>query len=100
MAQPVEWVIKVLDDSRRKSIEYENRRWLMENVEDLNVHVCAENCLCSVFGIVRNSDKEGSIVIQDGKDIGLSFNPCKEALSLVKHDNGYLVFLYSPIINV
>ncbi|MCI8344847.1 MAG: hypothetical protein HFJ42_02560 [Clostridia bacterium] len=96
MGQPVEWVIKVLDDSRRKSIEYENRCWLMKNVHDLNVHVCVENCLCSVFGIVRSFDKEGTLLIQDGKDIGFSFNPCKEALSLVKDNNGYRVFLYSP----
>lgn len=98
MAQPVLWVIRVLDDSRRKSIEYENRCWLMANVEELNVHVCAGNCLCNVFGIARNWDKKDSILIQDGKKICFMnhFNPCKEALSLIRHDNGYLVFLYSP----
>ncbi len=98
MAQPVEWVIRVLDDSRRKSIEYENRRWLMENIEELNVCVCVENCLCDVFSIVKNWNKEGNILIQDGKNVQFKndFNPCKEALSLIRHDDGYLVFLYSP----
>lgn len=98
MAQPVEWVIQVLDDSRRKSIEYENRFWLRQNAEQLNVCVCVENCLCNVLGIARNWDKEDNILIQDGKYVQFMnhFNPCKEALSLIKHDNGYLVFLYSP----
>lgn len=98
MAQPVEWVIRVLDDSRRKSIEYENRRWLIENIEELNVHVCVENCLCNVFGIARHWDEKDNILIQDGKNIYFMnhFNPSKEALSLIRHDDGYLVFLYSP----
>lgn len=98
MAQPVLWVIRVLDDSRRKSIEYENRCWLLANVEKLNVHVCVEDCLFNTFDIAKSWNEEGSILIQDGKNVRFKddFNPCKEALSLIKHDNGYLVFLYSP----
>ncbi len=98
MAQPVELVIQVLDDSRRKSIEYENRCWLKENIKELNICVCVENCLCDVFTIVRNWNNDGSILIQDGKNVQFKnyFNPCKEALSLIRLNNEYIVFLYSP----
>lgn len=98
MGQPVEWVIKVLDDSRRKSIEYENRRWLMANIEELNVRVCVEDCLADTFQIANDWKKEDSILIQEGKRICFKadFHPGKEALSLIKHNDGYLVFLYSP----
>ena len=98
MAQPVEWVIRVLDDSHRKSINYENRRWLMKNIEKLDVRVCVEDCVSDVFTIVRNWNNDGSILIQDGKNVQFKnyFNPCKEALSLIRLNNEYIVFLYSP----
>lgn len=98
MAQPVEWVIRVLDDSHRKSINYENRRWLMKNVEKLDVRVCVEDCVSDTFRIAKHWNEKDSILIQEGKRICFQddFHPGKEALSLVKYNDGYLVFLYSP----
>lgn len=98
MSQPVEWVIQVLDDSHRKSINYENRRWLMENVEKLNIHVCVEDCVADTFDIARHWYEDDSILVQEGKNICFQsdFHPGKEALSLIKDADGYLVFLYTP----
>lgn len=100
----VSWVIKVLDDSRRKSIEYENRCWLYQNVEPLNIVVCIEDCLADIFLISRHwVDKNyelSSMVIQGGKEIinKNDFNFREEALLITRYDTNEdaYVFLYSP----
>ena len=98
------WVVKVLDDSRRKSIEYENRCWLYQNVESLNIVVCIEDCLADIFRIARRwVDKNcefSSMVIQGGKEIKNKndFNFGKEALLITSSDTEAkaYVYLYSP----
>ena len=94
------WVIKVLDDSRNRSIEYQNRRWLQRNLEKLNICVCVEDCMVNTFGIADAWMKKGTRLIQDGEYIAFKddFHPGKEALLLKKYEDEerYLVFLYSP----
>ncbi|MCI8486726.1 MAG: hypothetical protein HFJ20_06640 [Clostridia bacterium] len=93
------WVIQVLDDSNNRSIEYQNRSWLRQNVEKLHIRVCVEDCVANTFDIAEEWAKEGSILIQEGKRIQFKadFHPGKEALLLINlKEDGYLVFLYSP----
>ena len=93
------WVIQVLDDSSNRSIEYQNRFWLRQNVEKLHIRVCVEDCVANTFDIADEWSKEGTILIQEGKEIQFKadFHPRKEALLLVNcKEDGYLVFLYSP----
>lgn len=91
------WVIHVLDDSNNRSIEYQNRLWLCQNVEKLHIRVCVEDCVANIFDIAEEWANEGTILIQEGKNIQFKddFNPAKEALLLIKREDGYLVFLYS-----
>ena len=93
------WVIRVLDDSRSRSIEYHNRLWLRQNVEKLHIRVCIQDCAVNTFDIAEEWDNKGTILIQDGKKVEEKedFHPGKEAILLVNHmECGYLVFLYSP----
>jgi hypothetical protein len=94
------WVIQVLDDSNNRSIEYQNRSWLRQNIEKLNIRVCVEDCVIDTFGIAEEWANDGSILIQGGKSIQFKadFHPGKEALQLIRRqsENDYLVFLYSP----
>ena len=95
------WVINVLDDSNRRSIEYGNRLWLRENVEKMNIRVCAEDCEVGFLNIASRMDEEGTILIQHGEQVGTresgrAFWQSEEALLLVKMEDGYLVFLYLP----
>ena len=93
------WVIQVLDDSNNRSIEYQNRSWLRQNVEKLHIRVCVEDCVANTFDIAEEWAKEGSILIQEGKRLQFKadFHPGKEALLLINlKEDGYLVFLYSP----
>ena len=95
------WVIQVLDDSNRRSIEYENRTWLRQNVETLGLCVCVEDCGVDVFGIAKSWGEEGTMLIQEGKRIQFQadFHPGKEALlvrKLYPSKPQNLVFLYSP----
>lgn len=96
------WVIKVLDDSRNRSIEYRNRVWLQRNVEKLNIRVCVEDSVVDTFGIAKNWAKEGTILVQNGEIIEFrsDFHPGKEALLIVKYQSEdkdeHIVFLYSP----
>lgn len=93
-----DWIIKVLDDSSTKSINYQNRFWLRQNVEKLHIRVCVEDCVVNTFDIAEEWANEGTILIQEGKNIQFQadFHPEKEALLLTKNDDSYLVFLYSP----
>lgn len=92
------WVIQVLDDSSNRSIEYQNRLWLRQNVEKLHIRVCVEDCVANTFDIAEEWKNKGRILIQEGKNIHFKadFHPGKEALLLSKREDSYLVFLYSP----
>ncbi len=93
------WVIQVLDDSENRSIEYKNRFWLRKNVEKMKIRVCVEGCLVNMSKIEEEFEKEGTILIQEGKRVKKksSIRPEKEALLLIKFEKkSYLVFLYSP----
>lgn len=92
------WVIQVLDDSNNRSIEYQNRFWLRQNVEKLHIRVCVEDCGADTFDIAEKWAEEGTILIQNGKNVQCKddFHPGKEALLLIKYKSAYLVFLYSP----
>lgn len=92
------WVIQVLDDSYNRSIEYQNRFWLRQNVEKLHIRACVEDCVTNTSNIAKKWAHEGTILVQEGKRIQCKadFQPEKEALLLIKHEDGYLVFLYSP----
>ncbi len=94
------WVIQVLDDSLGRSIEYQNRLWLRQNVEKLHIRVCIEDCVADTFDIAEEWAKDTTILIQEGKYVRFKndFHPGKEALLLVKYksEDAYLVFLYSP----
>lgn len=46
-------VIQVLDDSNKRSIEYQNRFWLRQNVEKLHIRVCVEDCGADTFDIAE-----------------------------------------------
>lgn len=95
------WVIQVLDDSRRRSIEYENRLWLRQNVEKMNLRVCVEDCEVDTFRIAKAWEEEGTMLIQEGKRIQFQgdFHPGKEALLILRpypSNPPNIVFLYSP----
>ena len=95
---PSTWVIQVLDDSKRRSIEYENRGWLRQHVCKMAIRVCVEDCNVGVHEIEESYEKEGAILIQEGKAIKnkSDFDLEKEALLLLKTTYGYLVFQYFP----
>ena len=95
------WVVKVLDDSHNKSIEYKNRNWLLQNVEKLNINVCVEDCEANVFKIAEYWKDEATILIQEGEPVKskADFHPGKEALLIGKPKelfDGYLVYVYYP----
>lgn len=93
------WVIQVLDDSGKRSIEYQNRFWLRQNVDKLHILVYVEDCVVNTFDIAEEWANEGTILIQEGKEIHFKddFHPGKEALLLVnRKEDGYVVYLYSP----
>ena len=95
------WVIQVLDDSRRRSIEYENRVWLRQNAQKMNLRVCVEDSETDIFGIAKAWEEEGTMIIQEGKRIQFKgdFHPGKEALmirNLYPSNPQNIVFLYSP----
>ena len=95
------WLIQVLDDSKRRSIEYENRLWLRQNVSRLYLRVYVEDCNVYISQIAKYWSKQDTSLIQDGKRVylGDNFNPKKEALLIVNLGSeipDYYVFLYSP----
>ena len=91
-------VINALDDSRNKSIEYQNRFWLRQHVRDLGIIVCIEDLFADIFMIAEEWNKDGNFVVQKGERLSFraDFNPKEEALLLVKSKDNYYVFLYSP----
>ncbi len=94
------WVIKVLDDSEKRSLEYSNRQWLQQNVEKMKITACEGNALANIFDVADARKKEGAMVIQDGRQVSFgNFSFGKEALLLIlKNDQDfkYLIFKYSP----
>ena len=94
------WIIQVLEDSNNRSMEYQNRFWLRQNVEKLHIRVCVEDCIANTFDIAKKWAEKGTILIQEGKNVHFKndFHPGEEALLLVKceSEDAYLVFLYSP----
>lgn len=92
------WVIKVLDDARNKSIEYQNRVWLQKNVERLNIGVYVESSTVNTFDIADAWGKKGTMLIQNGEEIQFKndFHPGKEALLITKYKERCLVCLYFP----
>lgn len=95
-------LIDALDDSKQRSIQYENRVWLRENVEkfDIYLHGYGKCCLTTIWDIAEEWKKEDTILIQNGAKVEKQeeFLVNKEALLLVKRTNnsGYHVLLYSP----
>jgi len=93
------FVINVLEDSNRRSIEYENKRWLYDNVYDMNIRVHQDNCNVDIQKIREVFYEKGTIVIQNGEIIKTKsdFNSRKEALLVCIEGSGYnYVFQYFP----
>ena len=93
-----EWIIKVLEDSNRRSIEYENKNWIRKNAMDMNIRVCLEDCNADLSRIEKKAEDKFSFLIQKGKKVRYDseFKPEEEALLLVKEECIYYVFQYFP----
>ena len=92
------WVIRVLEDSNRRSIEYENKFWLRRYVESMEIKVCVEDCNVDIANIEEAWEEKDTILVQKGKIVESKndFNPKNEALLLLKRNYGYVVFQYFP----
>lgn len=97
--QQTAWVIKVLEDSNRRSIEYENKSWLYYNGDEMHIQVKIEDCNVTLEELKESFEQKGTIVIQDGKKVKSKsdFNSRKEALLIrnVAFGRNY-VFQYFP----
>lgn len=93
-----DWVIKVLEDSKKRSIGYGDKNWIRRNSMDMNIRVCVENCNVDLSDIEKRASMEGSLIIQNGEEVKLEagFNPDEEALLLIKQGYTYLVYQYFP----
>ena len=93
-----EWVIKVLEDSNRRSIEYENKNWIRKNAMDMNIRVCVEDCNVDLSRMEEKVKDEDTFLIQKGKKVGYDseFKPEEEALLLVRDEYICYVFQYFP----
>ena len=95
-------VIKALDDSRSKRMNYLNRFWLRQNGRRccLNIHISKEVLFVDFWEVSTAWKEKKSIIVQDGKELeSLSeFRSNKEALLVVKrnakHDS--VVYLFVP----
>ncbi len=95
------WVIKVLDDSDKRNVEYENRRWLEQNVEKMKITVLEERPIASIFDVASVRKNNEAILIQEGKKVEFyNMRLGMQALLLISYDDKkdfkYLVFKYSP----
>ena len=61
-------VIRVLDDSSNRSIEYQNRFWLRHNVDTLHIHVRVENCVANTFDIAEEWAKEAQFLFRKARE--------------------------------
>ena len=93
-----EWVIKVLEDSTRRSIEYEIKNWIRKYAMDMNIRACVEDCNVDLSSIEKKVKAEDTFLVQEGKKVEYDngFNPEKEALLLIKDEYIYHVFQYFP----
>ena len=93
------YVINALEDSNRRSIEYENKIWLRNNVDDMNIQVCIEDCNVEIQEIKESFYERGTIVVQNGQRVKTKsdFKPRKEALLILNVAFGRnCVFQYFP----
>ena len=93
------FVIDVLEDWYRRSIEYENKVWLRNNIKKLNIIVSEQDCEASIHDIKALLGEKDIIVIQKGKEIKSKseFKSRKEALLIMGLPlGGNCVFRYFP----
>ena len=100
------WVINVLDDAEKKSIEYANRLWLRKNIAEHKINICVEDSMVSsIEDIKKYLSSAGSFIIQSGekfwvKQMDKKFDESKEAIVCWRvKDNeyfNYYAFLYRP----
>ena len=93
------FVINVLEDWARRSIEYENKVWLRNNVETLKITVSEQDCEASIYDIKSLIGQKDIMVIQKGKEIKskYEFKHRKEALLIIDIPlTGNCVFQYFP----
>ena len=93
------FVINVLEDSNRRSIEYENKIWLRNNVDDMNIRVCIEDCNVELQEVEEAFDKKDAIVVQNGERVKCKsdFQTKTEALLILNFGFGHnQVFQYFP----
>jgi len=71
---------------------------LRQHVQEMNIRVCVEDCEVSIEDIAKRYGDGKHILIQNGKEIKSirSFHKNQEALMLLKGDNMYFAFLYTP----
>ena len=99
MNQTACWVIKVLEDSNRRSIEYENKRWLYYNADEMHILVRIEDCNVKLHEINYAFDAKKVMLVQNGEKFKSKseFNPKKEALFIVDVGFGHnRVYQYFP----
>ena len=91
-------VVKVLEESNKRAIGYQNRAWIKENAMDMNIRVYAQDCNVELYHIEEKSTKNGVMIIQNGKKVEFKseFNPKEEALLLVKFEDINYIFQYFP----
>ena len=95
-------VVKALDDSRTKRIDYLNRFWLHLHGRCLKIHVSKELVFVNSWDVLDAWKHENSILVQEGRELTslAEFKLNKEALLIVernkKHDS--IVYLYVPYI--
>ena len=93
------FVIDVLEDWYRRSIEYENKVWLRNNVEALSIIASEQDCEASVYDIKALLGEKDVIVVQNGKELKAKseFKRRKEALLVIGLPcGGNCVFQYFP----
>ena len=93
------YVINVLEDSNRRSIEYENKVWLRNNVDDMNIRVSEEDCNVKLQDVKEAFYEKDAIVVQNGERVKSKsdFKPRTEALVILNVAFGRnMVFQYFP----
>jgi hypothetical protein len=99
MRQATGYVIRALEESGCMSkMEYENKLWISQNADKLNIFVHVEDGPAMIKDIKEWAKKEGTLLIQKGTEVELEdFDEKQEALLLIKgNDNNYFGSRYSP----
>lgn len=91
-------VIHVLEGSKERSIECNNRLWLQQNVTEKNIFAFDEDCVVDIYNIEEKRRYPKTIIIQSGKELPnqLDFDSNLEAIVLTKYYNAYIAFVYFP----